>query len=530
MRLRPYQRQAIDDLYAWLEKNDGHPCLVLPTGSGKSVIIAELCREAVQTWPGTRLLMMTHVKELIEQNADKLLRVWPNAPLGVYSASIGRRELSEPITFAGVQSIRGHVAELGRVDLCIVDEAHLISHKDEGVYRQIAKELEELNPAVRVIGLTATPYRLGHGLITEGSALFNDLIEPVKIRELIESGYLCKLRSKATAEKLTVEGVHKRGGEYIEAELQAAVDKAETNKSIASEIVTRAKNEARRRWLVFCAGVKHAEHMRDELRSLGVVAEMVTGATPKKEREALIKDFREGRITALTNAMVLTTGFDAPETDLVVLLRPTMSPGLYMQMVGRGLRLKKDTDYCLVLDFAGVIAQHGPVVSIIPPEESGTGDAPVKVCPKCGEIIHAAVMVCPACGHEFPPKEKEEGLRLRDDDIMGESALSMKVAFWEWQIQTSRSSGIEMLVCSYYDGKPGAPPIKEYYCIWHGGRVADKAQRDLAKVAKKAGVFNLEDTRQLTNGTPPEKIFYKKDGKFYRVTEKVWPPEEEIPF
>ncbi len=222
--LRSYQRRAIDDLYAWLSKNDGHPCLVLPTGAGKSHVVACLCKEAIQNWPETRILMLSHVKEILEQNAQKLRQHWPNAPLGIYSAGLGRRQLGEPITFAGIQSVRSKARQIGHIDLCLIDECHLVSHKDEGGYRTLLAELRAINPNMRVIGLTATPYRLGHGLITDEPAIFSDLIEPVSIEELVYHGYLARLRSKPTSTGYDLSGVHKRGGEYIESELAAAVN------------------------------------------------------------------------------------------------------------------------------------------------------------------------------------------------------------------------------------------------------------------------------------------------------------------
>ncbi len=210
--LRAYQQLAIDQLYDWMGNHNGNPCLVLPTGAGKSHVVAALCKDAVQNWPETRILMLTHVKELIEQNAEKMLQHWPNAPMGIYSASIGKRQLGEPITFAGIQSVRNKANLLGHVDLIIIDECHLVSHKDEGGYRGLIDQLTQINPHLRVIGLTATPYRLGHGLITDKPAIFDGLIEPVTIPGLIEQGYLATLRSKVTTAKLSVDGVHKRGG------------------------------------------------------------------------------------------------------------------------------------------------------------------------------------------------------------------------------------------------------------------------------------------------------------------------------
>lgn len=321
--------------------------MVLPTGSGKSHIVAELCHGALMSWPETQILMLTHVKELIEQNAQKLRQHWPGAPMGIYSASIGKKQLGEPITFAGIQSMRDKASVIGHVDLIIIDECHLVSHKDEGGYRKLIGNLQAINPNLRVIGLTATPYRLGHGLITDKPALFDDLLESVTIEELIYKGFLAPLRSKITGIKFDLTGVHKRGGEFIESELQAAVDTDDKNQAVVDKVISLAGT--RKAWLFFCAGVKHAQHIASVLQSRGIAAECVTGETPKKERERMLADFKAGRVQALTNANVLTTGFDYPDIDLIAMLRPTMSPALYVQMAGRGMRPKSHTDHCLVL-------------------------------------------------------------------------------------------------------------------------------------------------------------------------------------
>ena len=370
--LRDYQTRTIDQLYQWFEAgNEGNPCLVLPTGSGKSHIIAALCKDALQSWPETRILMLTHVRELIEQNAEKMRQHWPNAPMGIYSAGLRRKELGEPITFAGIQSVRSKAKQIGHVDLVIIDEAHLVSHKDEGGYRTLLTDLRVINANLRVIGLTASPYRLGHGYITDKPAIFDALIEPVSIEELIFKGFLCNLRSKLTTTKLEVDGVKKRGGEYIESELQAAVDTDDKNSRVVAEIIKLGAE--RRSWLVFCAGVAHAHHVKDAMVAQGIVAECVTGETPSAERDRMLTDFKAGRIRALTNANVLTTGFDAPGIDLVAMLRPTMSPGLYVQMAGRGLRIAPGKNDCLVLDFAGVVEQHGPITAVRAPPKRVTG-------------------------------------------------------------------------------------------------------------------------------------------------------------
>lgn len=531
--LRDYQRRAIDQLYAWFEAgNQGNPCLVLPTGAGKSHIVAALCKEALQQWPETRVLMLTHVKELIEQNAEKMRQHWPGAPMGIYSASIGKRQLGEPITFAGIQSVRDKAKLLGHVDLIVIDECHLVSHKDEGGYRKLIDALMAINPNLRVIGLTATPYRLGHGLITDKPALFDDLIEPVSIEELIYKGHLSTLRSKLTATMLSTEGVHKRGGEYIESELQAAVDTDEQNQRVVDEVLRFAGN--RKSWLFFCAGVQHAEHICEVLRQRGVVAECVTGATPKAERERILFAFKLGAIQALTNANVLTTGFDAPGIDLIAMLRPTMSAGLYVQMAGRGLRVAPGKTDCLVLDFAGVVSTHGPITAVQPPKKSGdkAGEAPSKTCEACGEICHAAVQSCPACGHAFPPPAPKP-LTLHTDDIMGLEGQQMPVTSWAWREHTGRTTGRRMLAVTYY-GALSDVPVTEYLPIIHPGYAGDKAMRGFIHMAEQSGAMLGEMMQQdpaealpsiahaMTQSRPPASIEYRKDGKFHRVLNRTW--------
>lgn len=515
--LRDYQQRTIDDLYAWFESgNQGHPCLVLPTGSGKSHIVAALTKDALHKWPQTRVLMLTHVKELIRQNAEKMRQHWPNAPMGIYSAGLRAKTLGEPITFAGIQSVRKKAALIGHIDLCIVDECHLISHKNEGGYRTLISDLLEINPNMRVVGLTATPFRLGHGLITDAPALFSDLIEPVTIEELIYKGHLAPLRSKVTDVKLSTEGVHKRGGEFIESELQAAVDTHETNADVVRSILTHAG--PRKSWLVFCVGVDHAHNIRDELVQRGITAATVTGDTPSHERDQILNAFKAGQIQSVTNANVLTTGFDHPDLDLIVMLRPTMSASLYVQMAGRGMRVKSHTDHCLVLDYAGVVQTHGPITNVEPGRKAGEGgEMPVKVCENCDELVHISAKICPACGAPFPEPEPKP-VTLHNLDIMGIEATEMNVSDWNWQIHIGRSSGKEMLKVTYY-GDLSDPPITEYFTIFYDGPAGNKARNTVEKIRVAVGVDSPSD---LKDAQHPITIKYRKDGKFHRVLERKW--------
>ena len=524
--LRDYQEKAIADLYDWMRNNKGNPCVVLPTGSGKSHIVAALCKDALQNWPETRILMLTHVKELIEQNAQKMHMHWPNAPLGIYSASMRRRQF-DAITFAGVQSVKDRENQLGHVDLIIIDECHLVSHKDEGVYRKLIADMTAINPRMRVIGLTATPWRLGHGRIDRDGALFDGIIEPTTIKALIADGYLATLHSKVTETKISVAGVKKRGGEYIEKDLQAAVDKADLTDAVVDEIISKA--EGRQHWLIFCTGVAHSEHVRDALMARGIIAATITGKTPLGERAAILDAFKRGDIQAVTNANVLTTGFDYPDIDLIAMLRPTMSPTLYMQMAGRGLRPKSHTDHCLVLDFAGVVQAHGPITAVSAPQKKGlgNGEAPVKCCEQCDELCHISATECPACGAPFPKPPEASSVTLHGDDIMGLSSRALDVQSWSWARHVSRASGKEMLRVAYYGGLDDKP-VREYLTVTHPGYAGDKAISLLYDICQHANsalgsVLDLDAAAATMNqARPPSRIEYMKDGKFDRITRREW--------
>jgi len=405
LSLRPYQRAAVEALYDYFAASAGNPLVVMPTGTGKSLCIAGFTREAIAAYGDTRVLILTHVKELIQQNFMAMLRAWPEAPAGIYSAGLSRRDIHAQILFAGIQSIHRHARQVQRCDLVLIDEAHLLGRGDSGMYRSFLAQLNEINAGLlKVVGFTATPYRLDSGMLHEGKdRLFTDIAFHVPVLEMIQQGYLCPVVPKQTETQLDVGGVGTRGGEFIAKDLEAAVDRDEVTSAAVVEIVQHG--EGRGSWLVFCSGVAHARHVRDAVREHGISAETVTGDTPGPERDGILSAFKAGRLRCVTNANVLTTGFDAPGTDLIALLRPTKSVGLYVQMVGRGTRLAEGKDDCLVLDFAGNTARHGPIDTVDgrKKEPAGDGEAPIKVCPECQTINHASARHCIECDHEFPP-------------------------------------------------------------------------------------------------------------------------------
>lgn len=524
---RPYQRESIDALYAWFRANPtGNPLLVLPTGAGKAVILALLVQEALQQWPGTRVLMLTHVRELIAQNADKLLTVWPQAPLGIHSAGLKQRATFEPVIFAGIQSVHKKAWHLGRFDLVVVDECHLISHKAVGTYRAFLAEATKINPALRVVGLTATPWRTASGSLCHGDeALFAAVAHEVRMLDLIRDGYLSPLVSKRMATQLDVSGVAIRQGEFVAKQLEAAVDREEVTRAALDETLDLGKD--RKKWLVFCAGVDHARHIAIALRERGINAGCVTGQTPLAERDALINDFKAGRLRALTNANVLTTGFDVPDTDLLVMLRPTQSPGLFVQMVGRGSRRAPSKVDCLVLDFAGNTLRHGPVDQVrawIPSaKQPGPQAAPTRTCPDCQTILPIAVRTCTECGYEFPvdltPKHAAHALTL--PILSSDTAPRIErhaVHAVEYQRWPSKSGGPDTLRVTYRG--PFMRIASEWVCLEHSGYARTKAvswwaQRAPGTVVPRTIAEALERTGELRE---PSAVHVDTRKKYPEVT------------
>jgi DNA repair protein RadD len=408
--LRTYQRQALAALDAyWTREGSGNPLLSLATATGKSLLIVWLVRDAIARYPNVRVLCLVHVQELIEQNVKHLLALWPDAPLGINCAAFGRRDWDQQIIFASIQSVFRSPEKLGKRNLVLIDECHLVPHEGSGMYRTTLDVLRQAHPSMSVCGFSATPFRLDSGYLTEGDdKIFDEVIFDYDIGRGIADGWLSPLSSKATKTTIDVLDVGRRGGEFIAGELEAAADDETKIAAACDEIV--ALGADRKCWLVFCCGISHAMHVRDALCARGVSCEAVFGETPQDERERIIAVFRAGTIRCLVNVMVLTTGFDVPQIDLLVMLRPTLSTGLFVQMVGRGTRKAEGKRDCLILDFAQNVYRHGPVdrVSVA---TKGNGDVQVgvkvgsvlaKPCPECNELNPLAVKECVVCGYAFP--------------------------------------------------------------------------------------------------------------------------------
>lgn len=407
---RPYQGDAGLSIYNYFDKGGkGNPLLAMPTGTGKSLVIAFLIKRIMQSWPSQRILCLTHVKELIKQNSDKLKEIWPSAPVGIFSAGLKQKELHWPITFGGVASVVKIIEELGHIDLLLIDEAHLLSEKADSMYGAIIDALRKRNPYLKVIGFTATPYRTGLGLLTDGG-IFTDIIYDITgykaFNQLIADGYLSPPVTKKTVTKFNLSNLSVTNGDFNNTQTERVFDKQDLNYQACKEMVEYGFDRVS--WLVFAAGLKHAEHIAEMLNSFGITAVAIHSKMVDDTRDTAIKNFKAGKIRCVVNNNVLTTGFDHPPIDFIGMLRPTMSTGLWVQMLGRGTRPSPETmkQNCLCLDFAGNTLRLGPINDPVIPRKKGTSGAPgvppIKICDQCGTYNHANVRFCEMCGYEFP--------------------------------------------------------------------------------------------------------------------------------
>jgi len=385
-KLRPYQQEAVEATLKHFRKSDESAVIVLPTGAGKSLVIAELARLAKR-----KILVLTHVKELVEQNHAKYESYGLTG--GIFSAGLKRKENRHQVTFASVQSVSANLDQFkDEYSLVIIDECHRVSGEDTSQYQRIIELLKQQNDSLKVLGLTATPYRLAMGWIyryhyrgfvrSEQDKPFVHCIYELPLSYMINRGYLTKpeLVNAAVAQYDFSALVQDRFGEYAEKDVNELLSKHQrVTRAIIEQVMELAAE--RKAVMIFAATVAHAKEITGYLPEHETA--LITGATDLAERDSLIQRFKQRQLKYLVNVSVLTTGFDAPHVDFIAILRPTQSVSLYQQIVGRGLRLDDGKQDCLVIDYAGnSVNLHHPEVGEKKPDPDSE---PVQVfCPGCG--------------------------------------------------------------------------------------------------------------------------------------------------
>lgn len=528
---RDYQHEAYSETQrALLQDRDCVPLIDLPTGSGKSWVIAMLTAWAVGL--GGRVLVLANRKELLKQNGEKIEQLI-DQKVGYVSSGLRRWDYKHQVVCAGVQTLYRCVEKVGDINLIIIDEAHLISPENNSMFRVIIEAFDQ----ARSIGLTATSYRTDGGSIVD-NGIFTQIVYRANVRELINKGYLSRLTTKPTSVSISSKGLRSSRGEYLASQQEDIFlgRLTETCKEIVSATADR------KTILVFCITVAHAEAVRAELESLtGERIGLLTGHTIPLERLSILNDFQAGKIRFLVNIAVLTTGYDNPRIDAICILRCTKSPGLNAQICGRGFRVAEGKEDCLILDFGKNIERHGPLDSKWYGQmenRRGGGEAPLKICPNCEAINHAAVKVCEDCGHQFVSKETiepnhdskfdENASILTNGKESKASEYFVEEISYRKHVKRGAVPESVSVCCNYLvtdcDGGAGnlflAKMISEYVCFEHTGYARSKAEQ-WWRVRSSAPVPDtVDEALNLINRhliRPPSHITAKQEGRFHRI-------------
>lgn len=416
LRPRPYQQAAVDAALKAFEKGELTALIQAATGAGKTIMFSLLIRTLLSENPNLRIAILAHRRELVAQARDKLKSVYPEAEIGVACSSLERkRELECNVTIGSIQTLANQ-AELHPFDLIIVDEVHRLPTKDKSSQmRAFLNKMWEKNEKMNLLGVTATPFRLGHGYIyghhckAPEANWFEKRCYHIDIDQLQEEGFLspytfmvAETEIQNDLKNCAVDSF----GEYATKQLEQTVVKQEHLLSAVKTLQAHALD--RRSIVIFCVSIKHADKMKEAFMEQGILTASVHSEMSATERDDILEKFNEGHIRILTNVGVLTEGWDSPRADCIMLCRPTLSSALYVQMVGRGLRTFESKRDCLVLDLAGCFEKHGSVRHPIVQNHCGEFEMDAfestsieRHCPHCKEVIPLSTISCPHCQAEL---------------------------------------------------------------------------------------------------------------------------------
>lgn len=386
-KLRDYQQQAVQNTVQYFRKKREPAMIVLPTGAGKSLVIAELARIA-----NGRVLVLAHVKELVEQNCEKYKSYGLEA--GTFSASLGKKDKDQKVIFGSIQSVaRAKDDFFNDFSLLVIDECHRVADEGSTQYQDVIKKLLERNPQLCILGLTATPYRLGLGWIYEYSnsgeikttqkRFFKQCVYELPLSHMIRNRYLTvpvKIDIPVTCYDFSE--LTEKNGSFSAAEVEEILkSQKRLTPFIIKNIIDIAERFDRKGVMIFSSSVRHAEEIMTYLPAED--SRLILGDTDMNQRNQIVEDFKKKKFRYLVNVSVLTTGFDAPHVDVIAILRPTESNSLYQQIVGRGLRLSDDKKDCYILDYTGM--GHDIFTPEISDRRPAKDTVPVIVpCPQCG--------------------------------------------------------------------------------------------------------------------------------------------------
>lgn len=525
----------MDAIIDGLNKGMRSVCVSMPTASGKTATLSALVQRFISK--GHNACVITHVRELITQIERTAKEFVPEDQIGVIAAGLRRKDEPRKLQICQIQTVGRRPSMIGPRRIVIVDELQLIN-QEQGLYIKTIEALKVMDPDLRLVGLSATPWRTQSGLAYGDGRIFQDCVYRIGMRELVADGYLTPIVGKTGDKEFKVEGVAMRGGDYKPDELEHfMLDRAKVDRAVDDMIPRCAE---RNQVLVFAVSRKHSEMIAESIRRYDQGVMTLDGTTETGMRDRITSAFRERGFKYLCNVGVLTTGFDDPGIDAICMLRPTRSPGLLLQIAGRGLRLDPRKKDCLFLDYGGCLSYFGPLDTI---EENITdkrrgrkGAAPTKVCPDCDTVLHAAALVCTTCGKVFHRLLKHEE-KATDAPAMSDTPIT-----WNCHgivARPHRKPGKPMTLRIDYQDDIGIPMASEWLSIHHDSTLYAyrKSIKQLAawpgspflvvgdlvyrKDKMTTSPLTPEEIVDLAKQLPaPTKITTIRDGKYVRVTHK----------
>ena len=531
MELRPYQQECLSSIQVHFRTSIEPVVISISTGGGKTIIFSTLIKSIFEKIDTYRILLIAHRKQLLEQAEDKLLNVSPKLwnRIGIYSAGLKRRDTDKEITIAGIQSVYKKIFDFKKPpDLIIVDEAHNIPADEDTMYQELFNDARTANKNVRILGVTATPYRMKGGSIYGKGQMFTECVFKIGIDELIDQGYLCPVTAKHGKASSDFSKVKLSAGDFNAKEVNLILNDRILVETTVKEILKLA--EGRKKVLIFCCSIDHAELVQKVIdeKLYGYHCGITHSKMNKEDRGENELNFMQDSFRFMVNIGVLTEGWDFPAVDCIAIMTATCSPGRYVQMVGRGLRINPGKDNCLVLDFGGNIERHGcidmveTVMEKKKREKIGKkADAQMcKACPECETMIALASMECLECGYIFPKKDFNHDTEAAEGAIISTEIID-------------QDKDVNFVMCSVHkkEGKPdsikvvywcGTDFYQEWVCVAHEGYARTKAihwwqQRHTSLIVpSKVSDIDLKDlSDRLTEIT--KSISVRKNGKYFEI-------------
>ena len=525
MQPRKYQQQCIDKFWESIHEGKDSFAVCVPTGGGKTIIMAKILLAAKEQ--GIKSLVLCRSKELVLQNIDKY-RACGGTGEGIYSAGLSQKDRESDVSLGTGQSMVNATC-FGSRKLIIVDEAHQVPERDSSQYQSLLEKCADACPGERIVlfGLTATPYRMDGGPLCGEEKTFKELVHSVPIAELIDDGYLTKPVNIATELSADMSGVSLSGKDFNRAQME---EQFLSIRSLPDSILRLSNQANRESVLVFASGVSDAERVCLSLQEKGETSEFITGETPPLMRQSVIDSFCAGDIRFLVNCEVLTTGFDCPRIDAIVLARATLSPGLYYQMLGRGFRLFPGKESFSVMDYGGNAERHGPIDSPdfgVSFAKQGNGECPKKNCPHCGEQIPLGITTfCPICLGELPKNEQERAYSLSPVSVIDEigsawlKVVHTQYKLWKKPLKTP-SIRVGYLCRSADWDESEAVWIHEWVCPEHQGFARERAVEWFYDRGVYDVPWSAEESLKLTHRLPDHSAIkvtrQKNNPKYFRV-------------